>query len=312
MPRPFLSPFLDRFAHTYSIVAHDPATGEMGAAVQSHWFSVGSVVTWGEAGVGVVATQSMVNPGFGPEGLKLLRQGKDPQDVVAELIATDPGREVRQLAVLDAKGRSAAFTGGRCVPECGHLVGEGYSVQANMMASAKVWPAMARAFERSVGPLAERMVAALEAAQAEGGDFRGSQSAALLVVRGTPSGKIWEDRAIDLRVEDHREPVGELKRLLQVHQAYEGMNHGDQAVERGDMTTALRHYEAAEKRYPDNEEMVFWRAAMLASNDRLDEALPLFARVFARNPRWRDAVPALARLGHLRASPDQVERIISL
>ena len=184
-------------------------------------------------------------------------------------------------------------------------------MQANMMASAKVWPAMARAFEGSAGLLAERMIAALEAAQAEGGDFRGSQSAALLVVQGTPTGKIWEDRRIDLRVEDHREPVVELKRLLQVHRAYEGMNNGDLAVERGDMAEALRHYEDAEERYPGNEEMLFWRAAMLASNDRLDEALPLFAQVFARNPQWRDAVPALARLGHLRASPEQVERIIS-
>jgi uncharacterized Ntn-hydrolase superfamily protein len=312
MPRPHLCPFIDRFAHTYSIVAHDPATGEMGAAVQSHWFSVGTIVIWGEAGVGVVATQSMVNPGFGPEGLKLLRQGIDPPDIVAALINADRGRELRQLAVLDHQGRSAAYTGARCVPACGHLLGEGYSVQANMMANDRVWPAMARAFVGSAGPLAERMVAALEAAQSQGGDFRGSQSAALLVVRGTSTGKIWEDRRIDLRVEDHPAPVAELRRLLQVHRAYESMNDGDLAMERGDLTAALRHYEAAERRYPDNEEMMFWRAAMLASNDRLDEALPLFAAVFTRNPRWRDAIPDLARLGHLRATPSQVERIISL
>jgi uncharacterized Ntn-hydrolase superfamily protein len=219
---------------------------------------------------------------------------------------------MRQLAVLDAAGRVAAFTGQRCIPECGHIEGDGFSVQANMMADDTVWPAMAEAFRRVEGPLAERMVAALEAAQAAGGDFRGSQSAALLVVRGTPTGKLWEDRVVDLRVEDNLEPVAELKRLLQVHRAYESMNNGDLAIEKGDMAGALRHYEAAQERYPDNEEMVFWRAAMLASNHRLEEALPLFAKVFARNGRWRKAVPEMARLGHIKLTPEQVKTIVEL
>ncbi|MBI0583994.1 MAG: DUF1028 domain-containing protein [Methanomassiliicoccus sp.] len=305
-------PYRDRLAHTYSIVARDPVTGEMGAAVQSHWFSVGSIVTWGEAGVGVVATQSMTNPSFGPRGLELLRQGTDPAGAVKEMISADEGREVRQLAVLDLKGRGAAYTGSRCIPRCGHIVGEDFSVQANMMSSDQVWPAMARAFEETPGPLAERMVAALVAAEDAGGDFRGSQSASLLVVKGTATGHPWEDRPIDLRVEDHADPVGELGRLLRVHRAYEDMNEGDLAVEKGDMARALRLYGSARERCPDNEEMVFWTAAMLASNDRLDESVPLFTQVFHRNPRWREALPDLARLGHVRIEPEQVERIVRL
>jgi uncharacterized Ntn-hydrolase superfamily protein len=301
-----------RLTHTYSIVARDPVTGEMGAAVQSHWFSVGSIVPWGEAGVGVVATQSLVNPAFGPGGLELLRSGKSPEEAVRELIAADEAREVRQLAILDASGRAFAFTGGRCIPKCGHITGVDFSVQANTMASERVWPAMASAFEKTGGRLAERMVAALEAAEAEGGDYRGRQSAALLVVKGLSSGKCWEDRTIDLRVEDHDDPVGELKRLLKMHRAYESMNEGDLALEKGDMAAAMEHYGAARSRCPENEEMMFWHAAMLANNGRWEEALPLFAGAFARNPRWRDAVPDLARLGHLQLSPEQVERIVKL
>lgn len=301
-----------RIAHTYSIVARDPLTGEMGAAVQSHWFSVGSVVTWGEAGVGVVATQSLVNPAFGPGGLGLLRSGKSPQEAVGILTEGDDAREVRQLAILDGSGRAHAFTGSRCIPKCGHQTGENFSVQANTMATAEVWPAMAKAFVETGGRLAERMVAALEAAEAEGGDYRGRQSAALLVVRGTSTGRVWEDRTTDLRVEDHEDPVRELKRLLKVHRAYEDMNEGDLALEKGDLTAAMEHYGAARSRCPDNEEMMFWHAAMLASNGRWEEALPLFAGAFARNPRWRDAVPDLARLGHLRMTPAQVEQVVSL
>ena len=301
-----------RLAHTYSIVARDPDTGEMGVAVQSHWFSVGSVVAWAAAGAGAVATQSMVNPLFGPLGLELLRNGRTAAETVAELIAADEHREVRQLAVVDGSGRTAAFTGDRCIPQCGHLAGNGFSVQANMMTSGEVWPSMARAFERAEGPLAERMVAALEAAETEGGDFRGRQSAALLVVRGEPTGNVWKDRLIDLRVEDHNDPVAELRRLLKVHRAYESMNEGDLALERGDMAAAMELYGSARRLCPDNEEMMFWHAAMLANNDRWEEALPLFAGSFSRNPRWRDAVPDLARLGHLRMTPEQVEKVLKL
>ena len=227
------------FAHTYSIVAFDPETGDMGVAVQSHWFSVGTVVSWGEGGVGVIATQSFVNVSFGPRGLELLRNGKTPQEVVDELIKGDEGREFRQLAVLDAKGNAASFTGKKCIQPAGNIVGNGFSVQANLMSNDKVWPAMAEAFKKSKGPLAERMLVALEAAENAGGDIRGRQSAALLVVRGKSTGKIWEDKLVDLRVDDSAEPLIELKRLLKVHRAYEHMNNGDLAVEKNDMENAI-------------------------------------------------------------------------
>jgi uncharacterized Ntn-hydrolase superfamily protein len=207
-------------AHTFSIVARDPQTGEMGVAVQSHWFSVGSLVAWGEAGVGVVATQSFVNPSFGQRGLELLKTGKTAQEVVDLLIESDDGRDVRQLAIVDSKGNSAGYTGSKCISGAGHVVGDNYSVQANMMLNNTVWGAMSKAFENSKGPLAERLITALEAAQNEGGDIRGKQSACLLVVRGDASGNLWEDRLIDLRVEDNPEPIDEIKRILKVYRAY--------------------------------------------------------------------------------------------
>src|SRR5262245_7858475 len=192
--------------HTVSIVARDPETGELGVAVQSHWFSVGAVVSWAEAGVGAVATQSFVNPAYGPDGLARMKQGKPAADALAELVAQDPGEAVRQVAFVDAAGRVAAHTGKNCIASAAHHVGAGYSVQANRMENDRVVPAMARAFEGTKGPLAERLLAALAAAQREGGDIRGQQSAALLVVRAKSTGKIWEDRLVDLRVEDHARP----------------------------------------------------------------------------------------------------------
>src|SRR5512136_1136055 len=231
-----------RPVHTYSIVARDPATGELGVAVQSHWFSVGSGVSWAEAGVGAVATQSFVDPSYGPLGLALMRAGRAAPDALAGLLPADGGRDVRQVAMIDAQGRVAAHTGKKCIAEAGHRVGKDYSVQANLMASDRVWPAMAKAFEEAKGDLADRMLAALDAAQAAGGDIRGQQSAALVVVAGTPSGRPWEDRVFDLRVEDHPRPLEELRRLVGVARAYAHMNAGDLAVEHQDMAGAEREY----------------------------------------------------------------------
>jgi len=202
-----------RPVHTYSIVARDPKTGEMGVAVQSHWFSVGSIVSWAEAGVGAVATQSFVQPAYGPRGLLSMRSGVGAKEALKKLVAGDADEAVRQVAFVDAEGRVAAHTGARCIQAAGHHVGEGYSVQANMMLNADVVPAMARAFEGSAGrALAERLVLTLEAAQAAGGDIRGKQSAALLVVRAEATGNVWEDRLVDLRIEDHPTPVKEMRR----------------------------------------------------------------------------------------------------
>ena len=302
--------FSQPLAHTYSIVAMDSVTGEIGAAVQSHWFSVGSIVIWAEAGVGAVATQSFVNVSFGPRGLSLLKAGLTPRQAVDALLANDPGQDVRQLAIINAEGNSAAHTGAKCIAAAGHLSGKHYSVQANLMHRDSVWPAMQKAFLESKGPLAERLVTALEAAQAEGGDIRGKQSAALLVVSGKPTGNVWEDRLIDLRVEDHPEPVQEIRRLLRVHRAYDHMNAGDLAIEHGDETAALNEYGAAQKMFPDNLEMKYWTAVSLVNIKRIDEALPLFREVFAKDPNWRTLTPRLLSNGLLNVDPETLALIL--
>lgn len=306
-----VEPSASRPVATYSIVARDPSTGDLGVAVQSHWFSVGSVVPWAESGVGAVATQSFVEPSYGPKGLASLRAGKAPQAALGELLAADPTPEVRQVAFVDAQGRVAAHTGSACIPAAGHRTGQGYSVQANLMLSDEVPAAMARAFEASSGPLAERLIAVLDAAQEVGGDIRGKQSAALLVVRGKPSDKPWKDRLVDLRVEDSDHPLAELRRLLRLHRAYERMNRGDDAVAAGHLDEALREYADAESMVPDNDEFVFWHAVTLVQNERTDEALPVFARSFRMNPAWMLLVPRLPRVKLLPATPGLVEKILA-
>src|ERR1041385_1668602 len=254
-----------RPVHTISIVARDPATGELGVAVQSHWFSVGSIVPWAEAGVGAVATQSFVDPSYGKNGLDLMRAGKSGPEALKELLAKDEGREVRQVAMIDAQGRVDAWTGKNDIQAAGHIVGKDFSVQANLMLNDKVWPAMARAFESTKGDLAERMLAALDAAQAAGGDIRGRQSAALIVVTGKPTGQAWKDRTFDLRVDDSPEPLLELRRLVKLQRAYNHMNAGDLAVEKKDNEGALREYGAAEKLVPNKPEMIYWHAVALVN-----------------------------------------------
>ncbi len=297
---------------TYSIVARDPETGEMGVAVQSHWFSVGSIVSWGEAGVGVVATQSFVNPAFGPDGLELLKSGMTASEVVDKLIAEDEGRDVRQLAILDVNGNVKSYTGKNCIPGAGNIIGENYSVQANLMLNDKVPAAMSKAFEESKGPLAERLMAALFAAESVGGDIRGKQSAAILVVKGKSSGKVWEDRLIDLRVEDDPYPLDKLDRLLKIHRAYNHMNAGDLAVEHGDMELAMKEYSSAEKMFPENEEMKYWHAVTLATNGDVEASLPLFKKVFEKNENWKILTPRLVPIGLLNVSKEQLQQILSI
>lgn len=297
---------------TFSIVARDAATGDLGVAVQSHWFSVGSIVPWAEAGVGAVATQSFVEPSYGPLGLALMKSGKPPADALRELLAKDPHPDVRQVAFVDAKGRAAAHTGIHCIPGAGQHVGNGYTTEANLMLTNEVPDAMARAFESAQGPLAERMLAALDAAQAVGGDIRGRQSAAILVVRAAPSAKPWTDRLVDLRVEDAVDPLAEMHRLLILHRAYEKMNAGDDATTAGKLDEALRDYGAAQAMVPGNDEFVFWTAVMLVNNDRIDEALPLFAKAFRMNPSWMLLVPRLPGVGQLPATAGLVDRILAV
>ncbi|MEJ7618976.1 MAG: DUF1028 domain-containing protein [Pyrinomonadaceae bacterium] len=290
----------------------DAATGEIGVAVQSHWFSVGAVVPWAEAGVGAVATQSFVDPSYGKLGLDLMRAGRSAPDALRALLAGDDGRDVRQVAMIDAQGRVLAHTGAKNIQAAGHMVGEKFSVQANLMLSESVWPAMSRAFESAKGDLADRMLAALEAAQKEGGDIRGKQSAALIVVTGKPTGRPWMDRVFDLRVDDSSEPLRELRRLIVLQRAYNHMNAGDLAVERKDNAAALREYGAAERLVPDNAEMVYWHAVALVNMSRVDEALPLFRRVFQMDKNWATLTPRLVGAGLLPNDTKVIDRIVKI
>ncbi len=298
-------------AHTYSIVARDAQTGEMAVGVQSHWFSVGTSVSWGEAGVGVVATQSFTNKSFGLRGLALLKEGKTAQEALDILLSDDPGKGVRQVAILDSNGGVAAHTGVQCIQFAGDQQGVNYSVQANMMLNSTVWSAMAKAFDDSEGkPLAERVLLALEAAEAQGGDIRGRQSAALMVVEGERSDEPWNNYKINLRVDDSAAPLPELRRLYNVKLAYEHMNAGDVAVENGDMPEALEEYGAAEEMFPDNLEMKYWKAVALANNNRLEEALPIFKVIFSKDQNWKELSKRLVPLGFLAVTEDQLAEIL--
>jgi uncharacterized Ntn-hydrolase superfamily protein len=267
---------------TYSIVAFDPATGELGVAVQSRWFDVGAIVTWAAPGVGAVATQSFAEPSYGPRGLEGMAAGASPQDVLAGLLAEDPDREVRQVGMVDASGRATAFTGARCVTAAGHLALDGFSVQANMMERATVWPAMADAYRSSGGALADRLLAALRAAEAEGGDVRGRQSAALLVVPAT--GPAWTTR-YDVHVDDHRAPLDELARLLQVARAYEAFGRGNEAAMAGELTVAAAAMEEAHGLAPDDDQITLWTAFVVAATGRTADGRRLFATARAAEPR---------------------------
>lgn len=298
---------------TYSIVARDSATGQMGVAVQSHWFSVGPLVPWAEAGVGAVATQSFVDPRYGPLGLELMRLGRSAPDALRALVSTDADSAVRQVAMVDADGRAAAFTGARAISAAGHRTGAGYSVQANLMDRPSVWPAMARAFEAAEGDLAERLLQALEAAEREGGDIRGKQSAAILVVAGESTGRPWADRVFELRVEDHPEPLVELRRLVHLARVYRRLNEGDEWLAAGDLPRATASYEAALGMAPDaatNGEAAFWTGIGLASAGQVERALPYLRRAQAVHPRWAGLVPRLTAAGILPDDAALVERLV--
>lgn len=301
-----------RPVHTYSIVARDSATGELGVAVQSHWFSVGAHVAWAEAGVGAVATQSFTEQSYGPLGLALMKAGKPASQALAALIAADPQEAVRQVAMVDAKGRIAVHTGARCIAAAGDRAGAQYSVQANLMERDTVWQAMARAFETAKGDLAERMLAALEAAQKEGGDIRGKQSAAILIVKGESTGRPWADRVMDLRVEDHAEPVKELRRLVGLHRAYDKMDEGDRELALNNLPGALAAYNDAAKQLPGNPEVKYWAAVTLITAGKEKEALAYFKEVFARDPKWVEVTRRLPASGLLPDDPALLDKIESV
>jgi len=301
----------DPLAHTFSIVARDPVTGEMAAAVQSHWFSVGSSVIWGKSGVGVVATQSFIRKAYGPLGLDLMEKGESPQKALDELLGKDPGKEVRQVAFLNTKGESAVYTGKKCIDFARDIHGANFSVQSNMMLTDQVCIAMQQAFlKNSKLPLAERVVACLKAAQAAGGDIRGKQSAALIVVSGKPVKDAWDDKLIDLRVEDSDNPIPELSRLLKLHRAYEHMNNGDLNVEKGNMPKAMAEYTAAEKMFPSNLEMQYWHAITLANNHGVTEAAKMLKKIYAIDPNWRELTRRLPKVDQLTVKPDELKLLM--
>jgi len=300
------------FFHTYSIVAMDRKTNQIGVAVQSHWFAVGALCPWIESGVGLIATQSMVEVSYGPKGLALLRDGKPAQQALNELLEADDGKELRQVAVVDAQGNVAAHTGKRCIAEAGHQIGDSFSAQANMMLNNTVWSAMASAFENSQGNLANRLLSALQAAQAAGGDIRGKQSASLLVSENIKDDTPWKNIFTDLRVDDHPDPILELKRLLDIQYAYDLMNEGDDLLSKNKNEAAKIKYQQAAKLAPDIEELPFWHAVTLAETGKVNEALPIFERVFNINKNWALLVQRLpaSRIAY-QGTPGDAKNLIS-
>ncbi len=307
--------YLNRFpmAHTYSIVARDPKTGEMGVAVQSHWFSVGSVVPWAEAGIGVVATQAMADVSYGPNGLSAMAVNLDVDCALKTLLEADENHKVRQVAMINSRGSIGVYTGSRCIPEAGHIKGDQFSVQANMMLKNTVWKAMAEAYEKSAGsPLADRMMLALEAAQAEEGDIRGMQSAAMVIVGGEQTEQPWKQKSLELRVEDHKSPLAELKRLIKVHTAYELMNKGDELLSEGMTESAFESYNQAAMLAPEMDELPFWQAATMADLGHVDKALPIFKKVFETNPNWALLLQRLPKVGLFKDDPALMQQILQM
>ncbi len=300
------------FVHTYSIVARDSLTGDMAVAVQSHWFSVGSVVTYGRAGVGVVATQSLVNPSYGPKGLALMEQGLTPEQALNGLLENDPGAMFRQVAFLNHKGIVATHTGSQCIDEAGHKQGRNFSVQANMMLNNTVWDAMAQAFQTTRGHLSYRVLAALKAAENEKGDIRGKQSAAILMVKGEATGNIWEDVSMDLRVEDHEDPLHELERLIKMHDAYNYMNKGDLAMEEGNSDKAENLYLQAQNLFPDNLEMTYWYAINLLNNKDYSKAFPILKSIFNQDKNWKTLTGRLVNSKLLIIPKERLEEVMAL
>jgi uncharacterized Ntn-hydrolase superfamily protein len=303
--------FAAPLVHTYSIVARDAETGQLGVAVQSHYFAAGTVVTWAEAEVGAIATQASGDPSYGKLGLDLMRAGKSAPDSLAGLLAADSNKELRQVAMVDSKGRVGAHTGSTTIPEAGHIVGDGFSVQANMMLKNSVWPAMAEAYRTSRGELVDRLLGALDAAEIEGGDIRGRQSAAILVVEGKGSGRPWADTIFDLRVDDAPEPLDEIRRLVSVRRAYIHKRRADVALANADVESMEREYEAAERLIGENPEMRYWHAIALLGLGRSDDGIAMLAEIAARDRNWIELTLRLPA-ALLLPDPSVTERIRKL
>jgi uncharacterized Ntn-hydrolase superfamily protein len=302
-----LEPSADRLAATYSIVARDAATGELGVAVQSSYFSVGTDVSWAEAGVGAIATQAIVEVAYGPLGLERLARGASAREALDALVAGDPLAALRQVAIVDAQGRTAAHTGSACVAACAHGAGDGYCVQGNMLASDAVWQSMGPAFEAARGDLAERLLRSLEAAEQAGGDVRGRQSAALLVVAGERPAHAWQGRRFDLHVEDHPRPLEELRRLLGLRRAYALFGEARRVFAAGDLDAALALVERARALQPGDVQFCFWTGVALANSGRSDEARRWLAQAFRESDVWRELGRRLREAGLYHGDPELLE-----
>jgi uncharacterized Ntn-hydrolase superfamily protein len=294
---------------TYSIVAFDPETGELGAAVQSRWFAAGAVVPWLRPGVGAIASQSFADPRYGYEGIELLADGLAPATVLERLIAADPSPDVRQVGIVDARGRTAAWTGDRCVEAAGHLTAENVSVQANMMERATVWPAMLAAYAAAEGDLAERLLAALRAAEAEGGDVRGRQAAGLVVAPGGPDRPPWATR-FDVRVDDSPAPLDELARVLRVARAYEAYGDASDAAEAGRVDEALPLMEKAAALAPEDDQIRLWQAVYVFVAGDEARGRDLYRSALADEPRGVEHLRRFAAAGHLPGLEVAVQRLI--
>jgi uncharacterized Ntn-hydrolase superfamily protein len=295
---------------TYSIVARDPETGQFGVAVQSHWFAAADLVMWAEPNVGAVATQALVEVSHGPEGLRLMREGGSASQALAERVRGDEGQDVRQIGMVDARGGVAVHTGGKCIAEAGHRAGDGYACQANMMLRDTVWDAMAEAFETSDADFAHRLLDALDAAEAQGGDVRGRQAAGILVVGAVSSGRPWEDVVLNARVDDHPEPLPELRRLVDLKFAYDRLDAAEKLELAGDLEGAFAQQRAAWAAFPDNAEIAFWTATSLAANGRLPEARETIRTAFEQHPGWEVLLRRLVRDGHLDIAPETLAALL--
>jgi uncharacterized Ntn-hydrolase superfamily protein len=290
---------------TYSIVARDPETGRLGVAVQSHYLGVGPVVPWLEPGVGAIATQAQVDVSYGPIGLELLRNGRKAEQVVAALFASDLTPQIRQVGVVDTEGGAAAFTGTETIPAAGHLVRDGFTVQGNLLERDTCWPAMATAYEAALGeglPFSERLLRALEAAEAEGGDVRGRQSAAITIVESTLQPNPWKGRVLDARVDDHPDPVPELRRLVGLYESYALFGEEGDAARAG--RSEADRYAEARRRTPEAMELVFWMGIEHAKRGELDAARRELQIAFAADSRWRTTLRHLADAGREGMTPE--------
>jgi uncharacterized Ntn-hydrolase superfamily protein len=273
---------------TYSIIGRDRETGEVGVGIQSRWFHAGQDLAWIEPGVGAVCTQAITEPAYGLRGLELLRGGRTPQEALDELTTADPGRDVRQVAIADLEGRVAQHTGAGCVAAAGHTTGDHSCAQGNMLASDTCWGAMVETFAATAGPLADRLLAALDAAEREGGDARGRQAGRLVVRRGTGSGLPWEERVVDLQVVDHPEPLAELRRLLNATRAYDHLSSAFDLASGGEFAAAAEEADSARALAPSDDQIAFWSATLLGGAGRMDEAAAAFRDAVRAHPGWPD------------------------